>query len=123
MNTQKLKNNKGIIIIILFLIVILAPLGYSTVSYIMAQETEGVIPFLERPDKKHKKCVRPVEYMRYHHWELLRGIREEIVRYGIRGEIGLSKCRQCHTNRTTFCDKCHNAVSLKPDCFGCHYYP
>ena len=21
------------------------------------------------------------------------------------------------------CNRCHQAVSLQPDCFGCHYYP
>ena len=79
--------------------------------------------FLERPDPKYTSCVKDTEYMRYHHWELLRGIREEIVRYGIRGEVNLARCRDCHTSRETFCNRCHDAVSLTPDCFGCHYYP
>ena len=61
--------------------------------------------------------------MRRHHWELLRGVREEIVRYGKRGEIGLDRCRECHTSRERFCNVCHDAVSLTPDCFDCHYYP
>ena len=47
----------------------------------------------------------------------------QVVRYGIRGEIGLKKCKECHTSRERFCTKCHEAVSLTPDCYGCHYYP
>jgi len=81
-------------------------------------------PLLERPDRRYKQCIgEGTRYMRYHHWELLRGVREEVVRYGNRGQIGLHSCRICHTSREQFCDKCHDAVSLKPDCFGCHYYP
>ncbi|MFC2085001.1 cytochrome C, partial [Bacteroidota bacterium] len=71
----------------------------------------------------YKNCVRETEYMRHHHWELLRTIREEVVRYGKRGEINLKKCQECHTSRERFCNKCHDAVSMKPDCYGCHYYP
>ena len=80
-------------------------------------------PFLERPDEKYKECVRDTEFMRLHHWELLRAVREEVVRYGHRGDIGISKCRECHVSREGFCNRCHNSVNLYPDCFGCHYYP
>jgi hypothetical protein len=80
--------------------------------------------FLERPDPKYDRCLKETRYMRYHHWELLRGIREDIVRYGQREEdIGLYRCRECHTSRERFCNRCHDAVSLTPDCFDCHYYP
>jgi hypothetical protein len=61
--------------------------------------------------------------MRIHHWEDLRRIRENVVRYGNRSEEGLARCKDCHTYRDRFCDRCHGAVSLTPDCFDCHYYP
>ncbi|MHC4942061.1 MAG: hypothetical protein ACYTG7_03490 [Planctomycetota bacterium] len=104
-------------------VIILIPIGYSIVHGILPKGVDSAELFLERPDPKYEKCVKDTEYMRYHHWELLRGIREEIVRYGIRGEIGLYGCRDCHTSREGFCNKCHDAVSLTPDCFDCHYYP
>jgi hypothetical protein len=104
-------------------VIILFPLGYSVVAGIFTHSDAGAGPFLERPDAKYENCVRDTEYMRLHHWELLRGVREEVVRYGIRGELGISKCRECHTSSERFCNQCHNAVSMKPDCFGCHYYP
>jgi hypothetical protein len=105
-------------------LIIRLPLGYSIASSLVAQET-GTAPrvFLERPDAKHESCIRETTYMRFHHWELLRVIREEVVRYGMRGEDGLDRCKDCHTSRERFCNRCHNAVSLYPDCFDCHYYP
>jgi quinone-modifying oxidoreductase subunit QmoC len=103
-------------------VLILVPLAYSVVSQMVPKKADSEV-FLERPDPKYKNCVRDTVYMRYHHWELLRGIREEVVRYGIRSDIGLAKCRECHTNREGFCNRCHDAVSMAPDCFDCHYYP
>lgn len=104
-------------------LLIFVPLGFSVVSQISPKSAEPSRPFLEKPDPKYKECVREASYMRFHHWELLRGIREEVVRYGIRREIGLSKCPECHTSRERFCDQCHNAAGVAPDCFQCHYYP
>ena len=101
-------------------IVLLLPLAYSAASAILIQPPD---PFLELPDEKYQECVKETEYMRLHHMDLLKEIREEFVRYGNRGDIALSSCRGCHTSRQRFCDRCHNAVSLSLDCFGCHYYP
>lgn len=102
---------------------VFVPLCYSIVSRIVPNETQSSGTFLERPDPKYKECVRETSYMRFHHWELLRGVREQVVRYGIRSEIDLNKCRECHTSRERFCNRCHDSVSLTPDCFDCHYYP
>jgi hypothetical protein len=101
----------------------LIPLGCSFVSQISPDGGESAESFLEKPDPKYTECIREASYMRFHHWELLRGIREEVVRYGIRSDEGLSRCPECHTSRERFCDQCHNAASVVPDCFGCHYYP
>lgn len=123
--TSNNKNSefKRYVAVIIPILVILVPLVYSAASYVLARTPENPPPFLERPAPQYDKCVRDTVYMRYHHWELLRGIREEVVRYGIRSDINLAKCRECHTSRERFCDKCHNSVSMTPDCFGCHYYP
>lgn len=114
----------GVISLIVITLLILFPAGYSIVSFFSAEAVaEANQPFLEKPDPIYQDCVKETEYMRYHHWELLRTVREEVVRHGKRGEIGLNKCRECHTSRERFCNQCHNATSLYPDCFGCHYYP
>ena len=117
-----LGNTKAIAVVIL-VIVILLPVGYSLVTYVIARGSPGTVPFIERPAEKYEKCVRETAYMRFHHWELLQQIRDDVVRNGIRGEIGLKNCRECHPNRERFCNQCHKAVSLYPDCWGCHYYP
>jgi hypothetical protein len=108
---------------VILVLIILIPFGYSVVARVVAQGPDSAPVFLERPAPEHKECVRETEYMRFHHWELLRRTREEVVRYGIRGDVDLNKCRECHTSRERFCDRCHHATSLRPDCYGCHYYP
>lgn len=124
MDTQRIFGGKiYIIAVAIAIVIILLPFGYSVISTIFAGEAPDPQLFLEKPDPKYKECVRDVKYMRYHHWELLRQTREEVVRYGKRGEVGLKKCRECHTSRERFCDKCHNSVSMTPACYGCHYYP
>ncbi len=104
-------------------LVILIPLGYSLVGFVFGQGEPAGRPFIERADAKYESCVRDTEYMRIHHWELLKELRIGAVRDGVRSEITLDTCRQCHPNRARFCNRCHDAVSLHPDCFDCHYYP
>jgi hypothetical protein len=105
------------------LLIILAPLGYSVYDAVLAGDGPGEAPFLELPPQPNDGCVRETTYMRFHHWQLLREVRDRAVRDGVRGEITLDSCRGCHANRARFCNRCHAAVSLQPDCFGCHYYP
>ncbi len=100
-------------------LVILVPVVYSVFARVAARGAEAP----EKPDAKYTKCVKPTEYMRFHHWELLRGLREEVVRDGIRGDISLDGCWNCHQSKVRFCDRCHDAATVRPDCFGCHYYP
>ncbi len=86
-------------------------------------------PFLEKPAPRFTECVKregmieSTEDMRFHHWQLLRIVREEVVRYGKREDLGFTRCAECHVSRERFCDRCHEAASVKPDCWGCHYYP
>ncbi len=118
-----MKNNKKAIAVAIPVLIILLPLGYSIVHSIFSQSAQNTETFIEKPDAKYKNCVREIEYMRVNHMKLLKEIRDQVVREGNRGEIGLNSCRECHTRRERFCDQCHNAVNLNPDCFGCHYYP
>ena len=117
------RRGRNLLLVVLTLVVLFSPLGYSVLSAVLAPRATPSPAFLERPDPEHENCVRETAYMRFHHWELLRSVREEVVRYGERGELGLKKCRECHKSRERFCDRCHGAVSLHPDCWGCHYYP
>lgn len=117
------RRGRNLLLAGLVLAVLLSPLGYSVLSAVLSPATTPSPAFLERPDPEHENCVREATYMRFQHWELLRSVREEVVRYGERGELGLKRCRECHKSRERFCDRCHGAVSLHPDCWDCHYYP
>jgi hypothetical protein len=115
-----LETNRHVLVVAVLAVILLFPLGYYAVLHAVPQDNQ---PFLERPDAKYKECVKETTYMRFQHMDLLRETRDQFVRAGTRGEITLNKCKDCHTSRARFCDKCHNAVTLHPDCFGCHYYP
>jgi len=121
--TDSRSGSLSTVFIVVLVLVILFPFGFSAVRFAVSSSAPAAEPFLEKPDPQHKECVRDTEYMRLHHWELLRHVREEVVRYGKRGEISLAKCRDCHTSRERFCNRCHDVASVLPDCFECHYYP
>ena len=121
--SRTMNSNTKRIVVTVAVVMILFPLGYSLVSGAFTGGLQDLLPFLERPDAQYKECVRETEYMRFHHMDLLKEIREEFVRHGNRDEVGFDSCKGCHTSRGRFCNQCHNAVSLNLDCFGCHYYP
>ena len=112
-------------------LLVCVPLCFAVVSQISRDNSDPLKNFLEKPDPKYEDCIgNGALYMRFHHWEHLRSVREEVVRHGDRKKddvygisTGLSGCPECHTSRERFCDQCHNAASVIPDCFGCHYYP
>ena len=80
-------------------------------------------PFLEKPDLTRGPCIREASYMRSNHMDVLAKMRDDVVRKGVRGNVDLNRCRSCHVNRARFCDRCHQVVNVRVDCFGCHYYP
>ncbi|MFH0945285.1 MAG: hypothetical protein V2A76_08825 [Planctomycetota bacterium] len=114
---------KSPLLVVIPVLLMLVPLGYTLITTLGAREVTPAGTFLERPDPRHEKCVRETTYMRLHHWELLTELREEVVREGKRGPVSLNECRGCHTSRERFCNRCHNAVNVNLMCFGCHYYP
>ncbi|WP_338823376.1 hypothetical protein MHOCP_15870 [Moorella humiferrea] len=80
-----------------------------------------------------KECIEDTEYMRANHMKLLEDWRNQVVRDGKRTyvasngkvyEMSLEKtCFQCHSNKTEFCDQCHNYLDVQPDCWTCHIEP
>ena len=115
------------LLVAILVLILLAPMGYYVaMGGVGARASEGE-PFLEPPDPPDPECDRCVgnmtaAEMRTEHWQYLHRIREDVVRFGKRTEHGLDSCRTCHKSRERFCDRCHNTVSLTPDCFGCHNY-
>lgn len=79
-------------------------------------------PELAKP--KGEACVQPAPWMRRNHMDHLKHQRDGTVREGGRdAKRSLLNCQSCHTSREQFCDRCHQYVGVRPDCFDCHYYP
>jgi len=73
---------------------------------------------------KGGKCIEPAEFMRSNHMTLLAHVRDDIVRNGAhKPNYHIEHCSSCHTKRAEFCDRCHNYVGVKPECWDCHYLP
>ena len=111
-------------------VILLLPIGYGVADTLLGTHGEDAA-FLAKPDTDSPTCIEvegvPADevnaYMRFQHWRVLRQIREDVVRDGKRGDNGLRHCRDCHTYRGPFCDRCHRPAGVHPDCWGCHYYP
>jgi [DsrC]-trisulfide reductase subunit J len=78
---------------------------------------------------KGDKCVRPTEFMRRNHMNLILHQRDETMHEGIRTEkYLLTNCVDCHANPKTnsvlgkdgFCESCHEYAAVSIDCFSCH---
>jgi hypothetical protein len=115
----------GVNVVFLGFAVILIPPVLSVGQYFFGEEEPSMDAFLEAPSEPGEVCVdgRSPVFMRYHHYEFLKDLRDDVLRDGKRGGIRLQDCRMCHESRAAFCDRCHEAVNLTPDCWNCHSYP
>lgn len=78
-------------------------------------------------------CVEPAAYMIANHPALLNEWRNAVVRKGATTytsstgktyEISLTgTCMQCHQNRATFCQRCHDYADVHETCWNCHVEP
>lgn len=89
------------------------------------------------------ECVLPAAEMRFEHMELLDDWRDEVVREhtrfrdealqngkrvhveieratGFREKSLTNTCLGCHTDRESFCDRCHGYAGEDPYCWDCH---
>ena len=124
MNTNDTQSNRGKPLpAVIAVVVLLCPLGYSTASALLSGGGGDRPQFLATPENAEQGCIREIEYMRFRHMDLLTEIRDAGVRHGARREVTFTDCTVCHAPREEFCDRCHDAVNLVPDCFHCHYYP
>jgi hypothetical protein len=109
--------------IVVALVLMATALLYAVV--IFAARPRSSVPWLE-PAKSGTTCVLPRETMRYAHMTYLEMLRDRVVRQGDRTRSlhaqGIASCRGCHEHRETFCDKCHEAASVRLGCFKCHAY-
>lgn len=121
---------KIVIGLIIFLLLMTFPIWYDVVKGVAPMQDPEILT-KNVPGKD--RCVRPVEYMRPFHMDLLNQWRDEVVRqgdrftegpYGERIEKSLTNtCLDCHSNKEDFCDRCHNAMAVAPYCWNCHVTP
>jgi hypothetical protein len=121
-----MKDKKFIVAgVIIFIVIVAFPFWYNRVKAAPAPELQ-----LTEKAKAAKECVRATEYMKAEHMQLLDVWRETVVREGKRlyvspagKEYNMSlsnTCLDCHSNKTEFCDRCHNYASVQPYCWDCH---
>lgn len=128
-NNKEIYNKKIIIAgIITFFVIITFPFWYS-----MGKAAPPPEPKLSDKAKAAKECVRPKEFMKAEHMQLLDVWRDTVTRdakriyvnsKGKKFQMSLSNtCLDCHSEKAEFCDKCHNYVSVDPYCWDCHIDP
>ncbi|HPU29553.1 MAG TPA: sulfate reduction electron transfer complex DsrMKJOP subunit DsrJ [Syntrophorhabdaceae bacterium] len=117
---------KIILGLILFLLVAFLPLGYNIYT-----GKKAYIPVIKAPEDK-KECVENVFIMRKRHNIVLEKWRDASVRHGIKKYVSLNgtykisltgTCLGCHSDKTQFCDRCHDYAGVKPRCWDCHNIP
>lgn len=115
----------------IFVIGITFPLWYGAIK-----STPPPVLSLDTPvinALQNKKCVEDAAFMRANHMKMLQAWRDDVVREGSRVYVArdgrkfekrlTGTCLQCHSNKSSFCDRCHNFVGAKPSCFSCHIIP
>jgi len=101
-----------------------APVWWNAVTAAEVRAPQLVLP------REQPGCVLPTGPMKTSHMELLNRWRDEAVRRGERvmttwdGRVYrrslTGSCLGCHTDKTTFCDRCHDYVAVTPYCWDCH---
>jgi hypothetical protein len=101
--------------------------------YNMGEAKKSPDPVLTDKAKEAKQCIEPKAYMKTDHMKLLDTWREDVVRSGQRYYKGADNkshlmslqvsCMECHSNKSKFCDQCHNYMGVNPYCWDCHIAP
>ncbi len=113
--------------ILIFIGIFLSPIVYNLALGSRGFEPELVI------DPQYTKCIESREFMSANHMDLLDEWRNSVVREGNRiytakdgTQFNMSltnTCLDCHDNKATFCDRCHNYAAVDPACWDCHIVP
>jgi hypothetical protein len=103
------------------------------VFYNAGKAAKAPEPVLSEKAKAAQQCVEAASYMKTDHMKILDEWRHEVVRNDERyyksstGKVhykGLqTTCMECHSNKTKFCDQCHDYVGVDPYCWECHIEP
>ena len=110
------------------LILLLSPFLYNGLKAAKAPD-----PQLSPKAKEAKECIEPKAFMKTQHMKVLDLWRNEAVRDANRVYTSSSgkifdkslqnTCMDCHSNKSKFCDQCHNYMAVVPFCWDCHIEP
>ena len=127
-NKQIYDKEKVIAGLIIFVVIVAFPFWYN-------HGKAAPKPELKLTPKANaaKECIFPKEDMRTEHMQLLDEWRNTVVRDAKRLYVASSgkeylmslsnTCMDCHSNKSEFCDRCHNYANVAPYCWDCHIYP
>ena len=114
--------------LIIFLILLLFPVWYQ-----VGKAEKVPDPQLTETAKKAQQCVEAKSFMKTQHRKMLDQWRNEVVRDAERyytssdGKIYYKSlqvtCMECHSNKSKFCDQCHDYMGVSPYCWDCHVAP
>ncbi len=115
--------------LIIFLGLFSFPLWYNMLVKVGKAAPAPEVVLTEKA-KAAGKCVMSTEFMTAEHMQLLDLWRHSVVRNAKREFINpegktfdmslTNTCLDCHSNKTEFCDRCHNYASVRPYCWQCH---
>ena len=120
---------KIIVGLAVFLVLALFPVWYAVGSAGGASAPDPELP----KGAPEAACVEDTQYMIANHMDLLNQWRDAVVRDGQKEYTSSSgkkyvmsltgTCLSCHSNRETFCLRCHNYANVQPNCWDCHLEP
>ena len=103
------------------------------VYYNAGKAAKAPEPVLTDKAKAARECIEPKAFMKTEHMKMLDEWRQEVVRDANRyykstdGKTYFKSlqvtCMDCHSNKTKFCDQCHNYMGVAPFCWDCHIAP
>lgn len=124
---------KIIVGLIIFMIFVTLPFTWSTGKEYLKVDPKIDTPEIQKLPEAERKCVESKEFMRKEHMKMLIDWRDAVVREGKTLYVNSqgksfnmslqNTCMQCHTNKSKFCDECHNYAGVKPYCWDCHIEP
>ena len=125
-NNRKIYDKGKVVVgLVVFGVLITFPFWYN-----LGKAAPAPDPVLTEKAKAAKVCVRSTEYMKAEHMQLLDVWRDTVTRVGKRVYINpdgkaytmslSNTCLDCHSNKTEFCDRCHDYASVAPYCWDCH---
>ncbi|MBN2061582.1 MAG: sulfate reduction electron transfer complex DsrMKJOP subunit DsrJ [Deltaproteobacteria bacterium] len=114
--------------LVIFFVLLLFPVWYQ-----LGKAAKAPDPELTEQARQAGQCVEETPFMRTQHMKLLDSWRNEVVRDAERyyvSENGKAydkslqlTCMECHSNKTKFCDQCHDYMGVDPFCWDCHIVP